>query len=169
MIGKIKHEPTGKVLREISGTWSNEMFISKPKVCYYPLFPDHAHATTTNNWHNLFQTSQKTSLFDVKSSKILPPLIQPESQQELNESRRYVHRWRLMSDPKCGPFYYRLWSKVTLGIKQNDMDLATDAKLAVEERQRADTRQREDRGLVFEPRFFALDEKDGEYKIKLQG
>lgn len=49
------------------------------------------------------------------------------------------------------------------------MDMATDAKLAVEDRQRADTRQREERGLVFEPRFFALDEKDGEYKIKLQG
>lgn len=58
---------------------------------------------------------------------------------------------------------------MTLGIKQNNMDLATDAKLEVEERQRADTRQREDRGLIFEPRFFALDEKDGEYKIKLQG
>ncbi|CDS13778.1 hypothetical protein LRAMOSA05952 [Lichtheimia ramosa] len=126
VVGKIKHEPTGKVLREISGTWSNEMFISKPK------------------------TSQKTCLFDVKSSKILPPVIQPESQQELNESRR-------------------LWSKVTQGIKQKNMDMATDAKLAVEDRQRADTRQREERGLVFEPRFFALDEKDGEYKIKLQG
>lgn len=74
-----------------------------------------------------------------------------------------VHGWSWLLSS------YRLWSKVTQGIKQKNMDMATDAKLAVEDRQRADTRQREERGLVFEPRFFALDEKDGEYKIKLQG
>ncbi|KAI9319508.1 hypothetical protein BX666DRAFT_1926675 [Dichotomocladium elegans] len=122
VVGKIKQASTGKVLREISGTWTGEIFIGTPKM------------------------SKRTSLFDAKSAKMHAPRVEPYIRQEDNESRR-------------------LWSKVTEAILRQDMDTATKAKLAVEEQQRYDARQREERGITFEPRFFTLN-GDGEYVIK---
>ncbi|KAG0242769.1 hypothetical protein B0O80DRAFT_460552 [Mortierella sp. GBAus27b] len=60
--GKIKRESTGEVLYEISGKWSDEIYIKKG--------------------------TQKDTLFDVKASKIHPKVVAPEDKQEPNESRR---------------------------------------------------------------------------------
>ncbi|KAF8940320.1 hypothetical protein BGZ58_006967 [Dissophora ornata] len=57
--GKIKRESTGETLYEISGKWSDEIYIKKKDV-----------------------------LFDVKASTIHPKVVASEEQQEPNESRR---------------------------------------------------------------------------------
>ncbi|KAG0338239.1 hypothetical protein BG004_007302 [Podila humilis] len=62
--GKIKRESTGEVLYEISGKWSDEIFIKE--------------ATSSN----------KEMFFDAKTAKIHPKIITPEESQEENESRR---------------------------------------------------------------------------------
>jgi hypothetical protein len=64
VVGKIKRESTGEVLFELSGQWSNEIYIKMSKA------------------------SSKNTLFDVKESKIFPKTVIPESEQEPNESQR---------------------------------------------------------------------------------
>jgi len=76
-------------------------------------------------------------LFDAKTAEAVKKEVPPLEQQEPNESQR-------------------LWHKVTLGIKARDMNAATEAKSAIEEAQREDTRRREANGLSWEPRFFTL-------------
>ncbi|KAF9916266.1 hypothetical protein BX616_004172 [Lobosporangium transversale] len=61
--GKIKRISTGEVLYEISGKWSNEIYISK-------------------------KGNNKEVYFDVKTARIHPKIVAPEDQQEWNESRR---------------------------------------------------------------------------------
>ncbi|KAF9953447.1 hypothetical protein BGZ72_005396 [Mortierella alpina] len=60
--GKIKQESTGECLYEISGKWSDEIYIKKGL--------------------------KKDVLFDAKTAKIHPKIIAPEEKQEVNESRR---------------------------------------------------------------------------------
>jgi oxysterol-binding protein-related protein 8 len=71
VVGKIKRESTGEVLFEISGQWSNEIYIKMNKA------------------------SSKNTLFDVKESKIFPKTVAPESEQEHNESQR---QWSALTD-----------------------------------------------------------------------
>ncbi|KAF9920929.1 hypothetical protein FBU30_009115 [Linnemannia zychae] len=60
--GKIKRESTSETLYEISGKWSDEIFIKKG--------------------------TNKDIFFDAKTAKIVPKIVAPEDQQEPNESRR---------------------------------------------------------------------------------
>ncbi|KAF8985097.1 hypothetical protein BGZ46_005880 [Entomortierella lignicola] len=60
--GKIKRISTGEVLYEISGKWSDEIYITKK--------------------------GNKEIFFDVKTAKIHPKIVAPEEEQEANESRR---------------------------------------------------------------------------------
>lgn len=71
MVGKIKRESTGEVLFELSGQWSNEIYIKMSKA------------------------SSKNTLFDVKESKIFPKTVAPESEQEPNESKR---QWAALTE-----------------------------------------------------------------------
>lgn len=52
----------------------------------------------------------------------------------------------------CTP--HRLWAKVTEGIKEKNLDKATEAKSAIEDAQRKRVKEREESGEVFKPRFF---------------
>ncbi|KAF9329720.1 hypothetical protein BGZ91_000434 [Linnemannia elongata] len=92
--------------------------------------------------------TKKEVLFDAKAAKINPKIIAPEDQQEPNESRR-------------------LWSKLTAALKVNNQDLATTEKSKVEDAQRADTKERDERGLPHVPRYFESDGK-GNFDIKLK-
>jgi hypothetical protein len=74
------------------------------------------------------QTSQKQTLFDAHSASVTPKIVAPESEQEPNESRR-------------------LWSGLTTAIRNQDMEGATEAKNAVEERQRERARERGDENV----------------------
>lgn len=74
-------------------------------------------------------------LFDAKKATFVEKSVAPESEQDEFESRR-------------------LWSKVTEGIKEKNLDKATDAKSAIEDAQRKRVKEREESGSVFKPRFF---------------
>ncbi|WFD42784.1 hypothetical protein MPSI1_001434 [Malassezia psittaci] len=89
------------------------------------------------------QTGQTRVLFDAHNVQTVPKEVPPLENQEPNESQR-------------------LWATVTEGIKTKNMDLATEAKTAIEEAQREQARQRESEGKPWTPRFFqAL--PDGRY------
>lgn len=62
--GKVKRESTGEVLYEISGQWSNEIFIKMAK------------------------GSSKNMFFDVKTAVIHPKIVEEIKDQEEMESRR---------------------------------------------------------------------------------
>lgn len=49
---------------------------------------------------------------------------------------------------------HRLWSKVTQGIKEKNLELATEAKSAIEDAQRQAVKEREEKGETWQPRFF---------------
>lgn len=81
------------------------------------------------------KTGEQRVLFDAKKAKVAQKEVRPESEQEEFESRR-------------------LWSKVTEGIKEKNLDKATEAKSAIEEAQRSRNREREEKGETWQPRFF---------------
>jgi hypothetical protein len=62
--GKIKRESTGEVLYEITGKWSETIYIKD------------------------IQTGNKEALFSVHNSKIYPKIVEVEEKQEENESRK---------------------------------------------------------------------------------
>jgi len=59
----------------------------------------------------------------------------PESEQEEFESRR-------------------LWAKVTEGIKERNLEKATEAKTAIEEAQRQAVKRRDEKGERWQPKYF---------------
>lgn len=76
-------------------------------------------------------------------------LVKPEHEQAPNESRR-------------------LWNGVTLSIAAKDMDKATEHKTAIEDAQRAATRQREESGTEFQPHYFVYEKKLQRYLPRLE-
>ncbi|KAI8345295.1 hypothetical protein EDC96DRAFT_521683 [Choanephora cucurbitarum] len=117
--GKIKRESTQEVLYEISGIWTEELFIKKK--------------------------SSKESFFNVKDHTVIHKLVEPLENQEWNESRK-------------------LWSKVTAGLVTKDLDMATDEKTFIEDRQRAETAARLKEGIQWHSRFFTLNQNE-EYEF----
>ncbi|KAL8293143.1 hypothetical protein RQP46_000837 [Phenoliferia psychrophenolica] len=103
----------------------------------------------SGKWSETMEITRKNGkgkeiLFDAEASpEITQKVVAPEEDQSPNESRR-------------------LWSKVTAAIKAKDLDAATDAKTEIEDAQRDSTKEREESGEAFVPRFFVL--KDGEYR-----
>ncbi|KAN0061429.1 Oxysterol-binding protein OBPa [Thecaphora frezii] len=81
------------------------------------------------------QTGQTEELFNAAKAQIVQKQVIPEEEQEPFESRR-------------------LWSKVTEGIKEKNLDKATENKSAIEEYQRQLVREREEKGESWTPRFF---------------
>ncbi|KAI8388694.1 uncharacterized protein BYT42DRAFT_631824 [Radiomyces spectabilis] len=104
----------------------------------------------TGQWSNeldikYLKTGNKERFFDVKTASTFPKDVAPEDQQEPNESRH-------------------LWSKLTAAIKARDMDTATDEKTTIEDAQRRDAKEREEKNITWSPRFFQ--ETNGEYHFK---
>lgn len=69
--------------------------------------------------------------------------MQPISQQEENESRR-------------------LWKEVTAGLKYNEIDKATNAKFALEQKQRDEAKERKDREVEWETK---VNGRDGNFSF----
>ncbi|KAI9472467.1 MAG: hypothetical protein EXX96DRAFT_584239 [Benjaminiella poitrasii] len=144
VVGKIKKESTQEILYEISGQWSGELFIKK----YMP--SEKSGSSTISNLLSLRGSSSTDKkekkpdlLVDVRNYTKYP--LQVPEQQEEKESRR-------------------LWSKLTEGIKERNMDKATDEKTKVEDRERALRKEREENNVVWKHRFFDVDADD--YKFK---
>lgn len=93
------------------------------------------------------QGKGKETFFDAHSAEVTHKVVAPEEQQAPNESGR-------------------LWSGVTAAIKAKDLDAATEAKTTIEDAQRDATREREEKGLQWESRFFEL--RGGEWRPKIR-
>nr|XP_002131845.1 oxysterol-binding protein-related protein 9 [Ciona intestinalis] len=52
----------------------------------------------------------------------------------------------------------RLWEKVTINLKRNNIDEATDGKRFLEDRQRQEAKQRLESGTVYKPKLFQEDD-----------
>lgn len=112
LIGKIKRDNgSGEVLYEISGKWTEEMWIKNTK------------------------TGEKELLFNAAGARHTPCQVRPLDEQEDRESRR-------------------LWQRVTQAIIKRDQATATEAKTAIEDRQREETRARDADDVTWHPRFF---------------
>ncbi|KAF7729849.1 hypothetical protein EC973_003583 [Apophysomyces ossiformis] len=92
------------------------------------------------------KASGKSPLFDVKTAVVIPKQVEPESNQKLNESRR-------------------MWAKVTKALSQNDLDAATDEKIAIEDKQREDAKYRDEKKIHWTPHYFDMIDKD-QYEFK---
>lgn len=53
-------------------------------------------------------------------------------------------------------FLSRLWSKVTEGIKEKNLDKATESKTAIEDAQRQRVKEREEKDETWTPKYFTL-------------
>lgn len=84
------------------------------------------------------KSGESRVLFDAKKATFVEKSVPAESEQDEFESRR-------------------LWAKVTEGIKEKNLDKATDAKSAIEDAQRQRVKEREESGSTFKPRFFIQD------------
>ncbi|KAK0568803.1 Oxysterol-binding protein OBPa [Tilletia horrida] len=74
-------------------------------------------------------------LFNARTAKFVDKIVIPESEQEEFESRR-------------------LWSKVTEGIKERNLEKATEAKTAIEDAQRQAVKRRDEKGEKWVPKYF---------------
>ncbi|CAO3589083.1 unnamed protein product [Absidia cylindrospora] len=119
VVGKIKTESTNKVLYEILGQWSGQIYIKAPS-----------------------KTAPKSTLFNASAAFIAPKRVRMESKQDPLESRR-------------------LWSQLTSAIKSNNMDEATKQKTAIEDEQRRKTKERNDAGMDWVPRYFTRADDSG--------
>lgn len=98
---------------------------------------------------------------------MVPKVVQPESEQEPNESRRSIQYLLVILRDLTDVGINRLWSKLTEAIKDKDMEAATHAKTIVEDAQRESVRQREEHGIKYESRFFRVD-KYGRWLPKIE-
>jgi oxysterol-binding protein-related protein 8 len=86
-------------------------------------------------WIKDARTGEKELLFNAETAKPTFCLVRPLDEQEERESRR-------------------LWHRVTQAIIRRDQTTATDAKTAIEDRQREETRARDADGVTWHPRYF---------------
>uniref|UniRef100_A0A6T7Y1Y4 Uncharacterized protein n=2 Tax=Cryptomonas curvata TaxID=233186 RepID=A0A6T7Y1Y4_9CRYP len=80
------------------------------------------------------KTKQEEVLFDIEEKRryFTPPTVVPEAKQKHYESRR-------------------VWSQVSQALKAQNIDLATEEKLRLEDGQRAGKKERDDSGRSFHP------------------
>ncbi|CAG9813105.1 unnamed protein product [Phaedon cochleariae] len=78
---------------------------------------------------------------DTNTLNIVKKQVKPISQQEVNESRR-------------------LWKEVTAGLKFNEIDRATNAKQALEQKQREEAKDRKESGEEWHTKLFVKNGED---------
>jgi hypothetical protein len=81
------------------------------------------------------QTGKKELFFDASRAQHTPPKARPMEEQDERESQR-------------------LWHDVTEAVKIRDQETATTAKAKIEDRQRAETAQRNNEGIDWHPQLF---------------
>lgn len=83
----------------------------------------------------MIQTGHKEVLFDATYARHTPPTVRPLEEQEDRESQK-------------------LWHKTVLAIKDQNHNLATDEKTAIEDRQREEAAKRTEHGQEWRPKLF---------------
>lgn len=87
----------------------------------------------------------RTEIFaDVRDLKIEKKLVKPMSDQDDDESRK-------------------IWKEVTFGLRVNDMEKATSAKCAIEQKQRDDVRYRNENNITYQTKSFKEENDSWEY------
>lgn len=81
------------------------------------------------------KSGQKKPLFDASHAKHTPPLARPFEDQGERESQR-------------------LWKEVIKAVHVVDHDKATTEKAKIEDRQRAEAKEREEKGETWKPKLF---------------
>ncbi|PIA15119.1 Oxysterol-binding protein [Coemansia reversa NRRL 1564] len=106
------------------------------------------------NWQTVMYITDKRNpqsspkvLFDASTERVVPQTVACTGEQEPNESRNF-------------------WKDVTKAICDEDLNAATTYKSAIEEQQRLNAKDRENRKEHYVPRFFQL-EIDGHYHPKM--
>ena len=79
--------------------------------------------------------SKNDCILDCSTEKIAPRKNLPESMWLPNESQI-------------------VWKDLTSNLKKNDLDAASKAKHAVEEQKRKEERERNEKGIVYSPKYF---------------
>ncbi|KAK9498170.1 hypothetical protein O3M35_004046 [Rhynocoris fuscipes] len=107
--------------------------------------------TITGEWNGIMEAKWadgKCEQFaNINSLTIIKKKVRPIEVQEENESRR-------------------LWKEVTAGLRLNNVSHASNAKCALEQKQRLEARQRKEQGLPWETKLFHLDADDNWCYVK---
>ncbi|KAK7586239.1 hypothetical protein V9T40_004115 [Parthenolecanium corni] len=105
--------------------------------------------TITGEWNGSMEakwTEGSTESFvDTRRLPIIKKRVRRIEEQSENESRK-------------------IWKEVTLGLKYNNVDQATNAKIYIEQKQRDEAQARKEKNETWEPRFFY--EEDGAWHYK---
>ncbi|XP_064476901.1 oxysterol-binding protein-related protein 9-like isoform X2 [Ornithodoros turicata] len=95
--------------------------------------------TITGEWNGVmtakYPSGQEEPFVDTTTLPIVKKIVKSITEQEEYESRR-------------------LWKDVTLALKNKDVNVATDAKAQLEEKQRAEAKERKDTNGTWTPRVF---------------
>ncbi|XP_035825242.1 oxysterol-binding protein-related protein 9 isoform X2 [Aplysia californica] len=95
--------------------------------------------TIEGEWNGVMYAkwaSGKNEVFvDTKTQPIIKKIVKPPEQQDEFESRK-------------------LWRKVTLNLKEKNVDAATEEKRRLEQRQRDEAKERKEQGAKWETKFF---------------
>nr|CTP81735.1 BMA-OBR-4 [Brugia malayi] len=62
----------------------------------------------------------------------------------------------------------RLWRHVTVALQKNNIQLATNAKRWIEQRQREEAKKRQDQRIVYHPTLFVKEGEGWKYKDELR-
>ncbi|KFG81856.1 putative oxysterol binding protein (Osh7) [Metarhizium anisopliae] len=130
--GVIKRESTGEVLYELSGLWSDEMFIKDVQASPYQR-DSSKYTKPANNHCN--KTGHKDMFFNAMTSKPSSPKVRPLAEQEERESQK-------------------LWASTAKAVKEKNHEVATDEKTKIEDRQREEAAARAQDGVDWHPRLF---------------
>lgn len=129
--GTIKNEQTGEALYELSGLWSDEMYIKDLRVSTWPgVLP--ALPRDSNSGP---QTGHKEMFFNGARAKPSRPQARPLEEQDERESQK-------------------LWYNTAQAVLQKNHELATDEKTKIEDRQREEAAARAAENIEWHPRLF---------------
>lgn len=134
--GTIRDENTQETLFELSGLWSDEMFIknmkvqnNEPSLVFLNNFDD------TEADTRAAQTGHREMFFNALKSSPSPPQVRPLEEQEERESQR-------------------LWQKTAQAVRDSNHELATVEKTKIEDMQREEAAKRAQEGVEWHPRLF---------------
>ncbi|CAI6348338.1 unnamed protein product [Macrosiphum euphorbiae] len=112
-----------------------------------------AFLTITGEWNGSMEAKWadgRTELFvDTKAIEVIKKRVRKVAEQDTNESR-YI------------------WKKVTLGLKVDNVDQASQAKAEIEQKQRNEAEVRKESNEVWIPRWFVQNGENWEYKSPLE-
>jgi hypothetical protein len=130
---KIKDVPIKDIIARIEGSWMDKVYYTLGSDPFASATPD---VSVTNFSTSLQLTDQdKHLIIDLQPLFPVPKTVPPLEEQLPNESQRF-------------------WNDVTVAIKSKQYSVATNLKVAIEDKQRAKAAERKELERDWQPRFF---------------